>query len=138
MKLDGRCQIFSGAVELVFDVAHNTASAGRLTRVLRDNPVTGENFLVLGMLDDKDVEQFTRALEEVIDYWYLVTPGSDRGLPAASLRGRMGCLPADGKVHCFPDTAAALRQAQSDACSGDRIVVTGSFVTVAEALESHV
>ena len=138
VKLDGRCQIFSGAVELVFDVAHNTASAGRLTRVLRDNPVTGENFLVLGMLDDKDVEQFTRALEEVIDYWYLVTPGSDRGLPAASLRGRMCCLPADGKVHCFPDTAAALRQAQSDACSGDRIVVTGSFVTVAEALESHV
>ena len=138
VKLDGRYQTVSGAVELVFDVAHNTASAGRLTRVLGDNPVTGETFLVLGMLDDKDVEQFTRVLDEVIDYWYLVTPGSDRGLPATSLRGRMGCLPADGKVRCFSDTAAALRQAQSDACSGDRIVVTGSFVTVAEALESHV
>jgi dihydrofolate synthase/folylpolyglutamate synthase len=138
VKLDGRCQIFRGAVELVYDVAHNTASARRLARILHDNPASGVTFLVLGMLDDKDVEQFTGALNDAIDCWYLVTPGSDRGLPAASLRARMCCLPADSKVHSFPDTATALRQAESDARDGDRIVVTGSFVTVAEALESHV
>ena len=137
VKLDARYQLFRGTVELAFDVAHNTASAARLARLLSDNPVSGVTFLVLGMLDDKDVEQFTRALDDEIDYWYLATPGSDRGLPVASLRERMCYLPAD-KVRCFPDTTAALRQAESDDFGGDRIVVTGSFVTVAEALESHV
>jgi len=138
VRLDGRFQLFRGAVELVVDVAHNAASARRLSGILRENEVSGSTSLVLGMLDDKDIQQFTRALRAIVDAWYLTTPDSDRGLSSASLLAGMCGLPTGSKVRCFPDTASALRQAKSDASAGDRIVVTGSFVTVAEALASHV
>ncbi len=137
-ELSGRCQILSGVVELVFDVAHNTASAGRLARVLRDHAIHGATYLVLGMLDDKDIAAFTAALADRVDYWYLASLGGDRGLSASHLQDRMSCPQVDSKVRCFPDTATALQQAKTDAASGDRIVVSGSFVTVAEALASHV
>ena len=138
VTLNGRCQVFSGAVERVFDVAHNTASAASLCRLLRDRAVDGATYLVLGMLDDKDIAEFTLALADCVDYWYLVSLGGDRGLTAAQLHDRMHRLQDDRRVRCFADTAAALQQAGMDAVSGDRIVATGSFVTVAEALASHV
>ncbi|MCK5382571.1 MAG: bifunctional tetrahydrofolate synthase/dihydrofolate synthase [Gammaproteobacteria bacterium] len=138
VNLTGRCQILSGAVELIFDVAHNVASARRLARVLLDRPVSGATYLVLGMLDDKDIAEFTAALADSVDYWYLATLGSDRGLTASVLRDRMCCPKAEKNTRCFPDAARAFQQAKIEAVRGDRIVVSGSFMTVAEALASHV
>ena len=138
VNLNGRCQILSGAVELVFDVAHNAASAACLSQVLQDHATSGATYLVLGMLDDKDIDEFTLALADSVDHWYLASLGGDRGLTAARLQDGMRQLQADSKIRCFPDTATALQQAKMDAASGDRIVISGSFVTVAEALASHV
>lgn len=138
VDLKGRCQILEGEIDLVFDVAHNVDSAERLARVLRERPVGGATYLVLGMLDDKAVAEFSAILERSIDYWYLVSLGGDRGLSATELKARMNCLQEDCRVSCFPDTATAFQHAKHVAGNGDRVVVSGSFVTVAEALASHV
>jgi dihydrofolate synthase/folylpolyglutamate synthase len=138
IALPARCQIQSGDVEMVFDVAHNPDSAESLAQVLGGHPVAGATRLILAMLEDKDVKEFTALLAAVVDHWYLATLTGERGLTAKTLRERM-CLPgAATNVQCFQDVSAAFRQAKAEADSGDRLVICGSFVTVAEALSSHV
>jgi dihydrofolate synthase/folylpolyglutamate synthase len=138
IALPARCQIQPGDVEMVFDVAHNPDSAESLARVLVDHPVAGATRLILAMLDDKDIEGFTTLLAAVVDHWYLATLTGERGLTARTLRERMRLPVVAANVRCFQDVSTAFRQAKADADSGDRLVICGSFVTVAEALSSPV
>jgi dihydrofolate synthase/folylpolyglutamate synthase len=138
VTLPGRCQIQAGEVELVFDVAHNTDSAECLSQVLRNRPVAGANRVVLAMLDDKDICGFTAVFEPLVDDWYLATLDGERGLTAHELQERMCPTGVDRKLHCFQDVAGAFLQAKAASASGDRVIVCGSFVTVAEALACHV
>jgi dihydrofolate synthase/folylpolyglutamate synthase len=134
VALEGRCQLVPGAVETVFDVAHNPDSARRLGQLLAERPVRGRTRLVLGMLRDKDAAEFAAALVPAVDRWYLAAPASDRSLPVAELQAQIVALAPAVALGCYPDVATALRQAQADAAAGDRVVVCGSFYTVAEAL----
>jgi dihydrofolate synthase/folylpolyglutamate synthase len=138
VTLTARCQVQAGEVELVFDVAHNVDSAARLAQVLGNRPVAGVTRLVLAMLDDKDINGFTALLASSVDHWYLATLGGERGLSAQGLRERMCCTGAEKDIRCFQDVSGAFRQAKAEADKGDRLVVCGSFVTVAEALACHV
>ena len=138
VTLPARCQVQAGEIELVFDVAHNADSAKRLAQVLESHPVTGVTRLVLAMLDDKDINGFTAPLASSVDHWYLATLGGARGLSAQGLRERLCGTGADKDIRCFQDVSVAFRQAQTEAVNGDRLVVCGSFVTVAEALACHV
>jgi dihydrofolate synthase/folylpolyglutamate synthase len=90
------------------------------------------------MLDDKDINGFTALLASSVDHWYLATLGGERGLSAQGLRERMCCTGDEKDSRCFQDVSGAFRQALAEADSGDRLVVCGSFVTVAEALACHV
>jgi dihydrofolate synthase/folylpolyglutamate synthase len=138
VTLPARCQIEAGEVEFVFDVAHNVGSAARLAQVLENRPVTGATRLVLAMLDDKDISGFTRELASLVDHWYLATLEGERGLTARDLRER-ACSPEPASdMRCFQDVCSALQQAKAEATRGDRLVICGSFVTVAEALACHV
>lgn len=138
VSLPARCQIQTGEVELVFDVAHNTDSAARLAQVMRERPVAGVNRLVLAMLDDKDIGGFTGELASLVDHWYFATLDGERGLTAQDLQERAYCLQPASVMRCFQDVCSAFRQAKAEAARGDRLVICGSFVTVAEALACHV
>jgi len=128
--LPGRCQFSPGAVETVLDVAHNPQSARCLVRVLNERPRPGQTHLVLGMLEDKDVRQFAEIIRATADHWYFASLQGERGLSAEDLREQSGVA----RGECFRNVAAALQQARSRASGGDRIVVCGSFHTVAEAM----
>ena len=138
VTLEGRCQLVPGAVETVFDVAHNPDSARQLGKFLAERPVRGQTRLVLGMLRDKDAAEFATALGPIVDHWYLTAPDTERSLPVAELQAQVATLAAAESSGCYQDVATALRQAQADAGDGDRVVVCGSFYTVAEALACHV
>jgi len=128
--LPGRCQFFPGPVETVLDVAHNPQSAQCLVRVLNERPRAGQTHLVLGMLEDKDIRQFAGIMRATADHWYFGSLQGERGLSAEALRERSGVA----RGECFRSIAAALQQARSRASRGDRIVVCGSFRSVAEAM----
>lgn len=134
VALPARCQFVPGAVETVFDVAHNPDSADRLRQVLCERPVTGATWLVLGMLKDKDAGEFMRRLAPVIDYWCLGGLEGERGVTMRELLAVMQQAGIDRKPLCRPGVAAAYRQALALATPGDRIVVSGSFYSVAQAL----
>ena len=138
VTLPGRCQVLPGAVESILDVAHNPASAEKLAQLLRQRRTQGQTRLVLGMLNDKDAAMFIAMLTPVVDHWYLAALPGDRGLSAQDLYLQIPHPDIHGKARQFPDVATAFRHAHADAEEGDRVVVCGSFVTVAEALACHV
>jgi len=135
VELNGRCQVVAGSVQQVLDVAHNLESARQLARFLRDNPLPGETWLVLGMLDDKDVAAFVTVLAEDVDHWCLASLPGPRGLSSLQLDERAGIT---GNTEVFDSVTAAVDFATRHAVTGDRIVITGSFLSVAEALASRV
>jgi dihydrofolate synthase/folylpolyglutamate synthase len=124
-----------GPVETVFDVSHNPDAA----RVLADNlstfPAAGRDFAVMGMFKDKAVEEVARALQGRFAHWYLGGLEGPRGQDAAALAARVREASPDTALSQFPSVSAAYAAARSAARPGDRIVVFGSFQTVASVMK---
>ncbi len=135
-RLPARLQIVPGAIEWILDVAHNPHAAAILAHYLGSCTGFGATRAVVGMLSDKDAPGVARALNEVVDCWYTATLPGDRGRSGEQL---MSALRAGGVVKPVTplvDVAAACRAAYREAVHGDRILVCGSFRTVAQAMTS--
>lgn len=134
-RLPGRLQENCGAVSVLLDVAHNAEAAKVLADHLRETPVPGRNLAVIGMLKDKPARAVAHALDTLIDAWYAGGLDGDRGLSGDQLMERLSPVRGHRSVYC--DTVSAYRQAWDDAEPGDRIVVLGSFHTLAAISEAH-
>jgi len=137
VELQGRFQVLPGRPVQVFDVGHNPQAA----RVLADNlgamGFHPETWVVFGIMADKDIDGVIAALKPRVDRWLVATLPPPRGANATVLRAR---LEAAGVAHAaireFADPATAYRAALSGVSEADRIVVLGSFITVAAALSA--
>ncbi len=132
--LPGRFQILRRAeIEWILDVAHNEPAAVVLAESLRARPVSGKTRAVCSILRDKDVEAVGRVLEPVIDEWIVCGVPGTRGSTAAELAGRLNATVR------APLLAESVREgcelARARARRADRVVVFGSFATVASALQ---
>lgn len=132
--LPGRFQILPGAVEWIVDVAHNPHGATALAAALAQRGCAGRTHLVLAMLADKDARGVIEALRPQVHYWYCAGLSGARGQSGGALATRAG-LDDPAICRIGADVAAACAQASAAAQPGDRIVVCGSFHTVAEALQ---
>lgn len=133
-RLRGRQQWVDGRVPVLLDVAHNTQALGALSATLGQRQIPGRTLAVLGMLADKDVAAAIAITSPAIDAWYLATLAGARGQSAQALASTLQEMGNTRPSRCYPDVASALTAAQLDAEAGDRIVVFGSFLTVAGAL----
>lgn len=133
VSLPGRFQVLPGAVEWILDVAHNEPAAAVLAANLRARPCTGRTWLVAGILGDKDIGAIARELGPVTDQWILCGIDQPRGLTAAELSQR---APQFAGAQLAQDIAAGVARAQAQAVPGDRVVVCGSFLAVAPALQA--
>ena len=135
VRLAGRCQFVPGRIERVLDVAHNREAAGQLAACLAGQPAAGKTWLVLGVLAGKDAAGLVAELSATVDYWCFASLPGERGLSAAALGALTGMT---GQAQEFESVTAALAHVERVADSGDRVVITGSFLTVAAALASQV
>jgi dihydrofolate synthase/folylpolyglutamate synthase len=128
LSLPGR---FQRQRNLILDVAHNVEAAAILADNLRAEAVSGRLILVLGMLRDKPVASFCQTLAPLVSQVHAAGLPPPRGLAAEQI----ALLTADlgWRIECHADVSAALAAAQAQAQPGDRILVTGSFLTVAAA-----
>jgi dihydrofolate synthase/folylpolyglutamate synthase len=124
--------------EILLDVAHNPQSTRVLAEYLRQNPVSGRQLAVLGVMADKDVDNMLRPLLDCFDAWYLAQARIPRALGADILADKLLGLGVQARVHRFDSIFEAKEAAQTEAASGDRIVIFGSFYTVAEAVPETV
>ena len=134
--LPGRVQRIPGEVEWVLDVGHNPQSARALAAALAAGPVRGRRLTVLGMLRDKAVEEVAAVLAPATDAWYLAGLPGGRGQSGVELARRLGTTLPGARAQTFRSVRHACRRARADARPGDRILVTGSFLTVAEAFRA--
>lgn len=123
-------------IEIVVDVAHNPQAARALAEWLAAEPAAGRTIAVYAALADKDAAGVVAPLLACIDAWHLAGLAmGTRGQDADALAARLACSAAGaGRRHA--DVAAALDAARRDAAPGDRILVFGSFHTVAAALSA--
>ena len=135
-RLPGRLQRFQrDGVEVMVDVGHNPQAARELAAWLRQAPAAGRTFAVFAALGDKDVAGVVGALEGAIDRWLLagLVEAGPRGLTVDAFAQRLsGTAAGNGERHA--DVPAALASALAQAGAGDRVLVFGSFHTVAAAL----
>ncbi|MES1982227.1 MAG: bifunctional tetrahydrofolate synthase/dihydrofolate synthase [Pseudomonadota bacterium] len=132
--LPGRFQVVPGRPMLILDVAHNPHAARSLARNLSSMPASPKTYAVFGMLKDKDIAGVVRALGNHIDVWLTATIAAPRGATAQDLALVLQQQEFEGTQLAFENIADALRHACNEASENDRIVVFGSFYTVAEVM----
>jgi dihydrofolate synthase/folylpolyglutamate synthase len=135
-NLPGRLQHLDyQGLPVIVDVGHNPQAARELVAWLRASPVSGRTLAVFAALSDKDVAGVAMALQADVSQWFLAGLESvgARGQSADALAAQLqGCAAAQGSRHATVQDA--LRAAHAQAHSGDRVLVFGSFHTVAEAI----
>ncbi len=123
-----------GEPERVLDVAHNPQGARQLAAWLASNPKP--TVAVFSALADKDLAGITAPVAPFLMRWHLgpITDAGPRGLAVDELARRLALeLPA-GILHPHRSLADALAAATKDVGPDGRVLVFGSFHTVAEAL----
>lgn len=131
----GRLQKIGARPDTWLDVAHNPAAATVLAQWMGGIGDGSDWNVVLGMLEDKDVEGFAGVLADRVGRWYVARLSVPRGLNSDVLARRVLTALPGASVERFEDVAEALERAREDAAGRGRILVTGSFHTVAEALD---
>ena len=134
--LPGRFQVLREQPLTIVDVAHNAQAAAALAAQLRAQPCAGRTHAVIAMLADKPVADVVRLLAGEVDSWF--TAGLDevaRGLPASGMAAAVEQRVCDVKLNPAQTVAEACTRALASAAKDDRIIIFGSFYTVAEAMQ---
>jgi dihydrofolate synthase/folylpolyglutamate synthase len=130
----GRLMQIDSSPEVLVDVAHNPQSTRVLAEYLSTHPVSGRQLAVMGVMADKDVACMLRPLQQSFDAWLLAQPRLPRALEADRLAHELSEIGMTVPVSQYGSIQEACQAARSEAQPNDRIVIFGSFYTVAEAL----
>ena len=133
VTLPGRFQVLPGRPQVILDVAHNPQAASVLAANLADAGFSPQVIAVLGMLKDKDMAGVVRAVAPRVTRWHLASLPGARGASAAELGRVLAQEKIDAPRMEHAGVAEALAAARSEADENDKIVVFGSFLTVAGA-----
>jgi len=137
VEIEGRFQILPGRPAVILDVAHNPHAVAVLAQNLDSMGFYPQTHAVLGMLRDKDVSSVVDRVADRIDHWYLGSTPGPRGLASTQLADALRDRRPKADVHAFDDVEDAFEAAQRRAGADDRIVVFGSFLTVAAVMHAQ-
>ena len=130
----GRFQVLPGRPVTVLDVAHNTHAAIALERALADMAYFPETHAVFAMFRDKDIAGVIDAVKGRIDHWHVAPLPGPRGADAGTLAAALTSAGVkDRAIHRYTGVAEAYAAARKLVAEADRIVIFGSFLTVAQA-----
>ena len=133
----GRFQALPGYPLVILDVAHNPAAARALAQNLRRLPKEssgGRTLAVFAMLKDKDIDGVIAAVKDRIDEWLVASTPGERGADAQRLAAELAKARVIERVSSYATVQDAYAQACDRAGQTDKIVVFGSFNTVAAVM----
>jgi dihydrofolate synthase/folylpolyglutamate synthase len=123
-----------GPVEVLLDVAHNPQAVANLLSHLHSNPVSGRQIAVFAALSDKDIHGMIQPCLQAFDGWFVAgLPKIERGCDPQQLASDLRQLGLS-MISTSKNPRQAYRRAMSILHAEDRLVVFGSFYTVAEVL----
>jgi dihydrofolate synthase/folylpolyglutamate synthase len=135
VELAGRFQVLPGKPSIVLDVGHNPHAAAVLSQNLGNMGYFPYTYAVFGAMHDKDIAGVIEHMKGEIDHWCVTDLPSPRAASAQDLEAVLReCGVTDGpdsSVTRFASPAEAFQDALERATENDRIVVFGSFYTVA-------
>jgi dihydrofolate synthase/folylpolyglutamate synthase len=143
VELPGRFQVLPGRPTVILDVAHNPHAASALAQNLGNMGFHPYTYAVFGVMQDKDIAGVLAPMAQYVDHWCLAELPSPRSAHTGELAITVaGLMPEDGKpgersISEFSDPAKAFANAMSRAGENDRIVVFGSFYTVAGVMAAR-
>ncbi|MEP0202684.1 MAG: folylpolyglutamate synthase/dihydrofolate synthase family protein [Halioglobus sp.] len=120
--------------EYILDVAHNPAAVENLVKYLRENPTAGKTFALFSVMADKDIHAMMRRCKNCFDTWLLADLAH---VPRAAGSSQVASILIDEEernIVCFDALDSAFADAQFKLQAHDRLVVFGSFHTVAGVL----
>jgi len=133
VELPGRFQVLPGRPMTILDVAHNPHAALRLRENLERIP-GARTLAVFAMLRDKDIVGVARTFSDIVDTWFVAPLPGPRGESAPGLVAALSAAGVASGVRTYTDVQEAFRSARDHAGVDDKIVVFGSFLTVAAVL----
>ena len=134
VSLPGRFQVLPGRPQLILDVAHNPQAAAVLAGNLAASGFASDTHAVFGMLRDKDISGVVREIAPRITRWHLASLGGPRGASAAELAAILAREGVRTPIGQHASVASAYAAAKEAAHENDKILVFGSFLTVAEVM----
>jgi len=136
-RMTGRMQRLDvQGTPFILDVAHNPEAAAYLAQMLGTDEAASTH-LIIGMLADKDIDQVLALLQSSVCSWYPVTLNVGRGARSDDLAERLSHLQVDtATMHEHGSVESAIRHVLERTQEGDRVVIAGSFFTVADALKT--
>ncbi len=137
VELAGRFQVMPGVPCVIVDVAHNPDAATVLAKNLADQGFFPNTRAVLGMLADKDMQGVCLALKGRIDEWHVSGLSGPRAASAAQLSQAIEKSAAGGAIFQHESVSDAYATARERSNDNDRILVFGSFLTVAAFLSAN-
>ena len=129
----GRFQVLPGRPLTVLDVGHNTHAARALRRSLINLMFAEKRTAVFSILADKDIDGVLDIVKDQFDEWHIAPLDVPRGMTAEVLVRKLSEHGIEN-VKVFENIEKAYRAALEKAGENDRIVVFGSFHTVAAVM----
>lgn len=129
----GRFQVLPGRPVVVLDVGHNPQAAKELKRNMISLPFATRSTAVFSILGDKDARTVLQTLKGEFDRWFIAPLDPPRGMTGDEIDA---LFESEGITErkLFPSVEEAWKQARAEAAEEERIVVFGSFHTVAKAV----
>ncbi len=137
LTLAGRIQQIKSNPQWLVDVAHNPHAVQHLANYLREHAITGHTYALFSMLADKDIGECLRLMHDVINAWCIVPLDVARAMSLPQLQTAFSKATIDN-VLAFATMAEAHQHLQQVLKAHDRVIVFGSFYTVANALTLRV
>ncbi|MCC5795402.1 MAG: bifunctional tetrahydrofolate synthase/dihydrofolate synthase [Chromatiales bacterium] len=131
--LPGRLQRIQREHEWILDVAHNPQAVAALLERIARLPEAARTSLVVGMLDDKDIEGCIALLAPLVDTVVTCRPEDGRAAGTGRLAAALDRAGRSAAADCA-SVGDALARARELTAPGGRIIVTGSFRIVGPAL----
>lgn len=129
----GRFQIIQRNPTVIVDVGHNPHAARALKSSLKNLSPCRRSIAVFSILADKDIDGVLSNLKDSFDDWYIAPLNVPRGMTSVALTEKLAHHNISAPK-IFDHIANAFQAALSHAQEHDRIIIFGSFHTVAEAM----
>lgn len=135
LSLTGRFQqVQAEGKSVILDVAHNPAAAALLADNLSVQPCVGRTLALSAVMADKDIAGLIEPLKDHVDAWFVANlKDNPRALPAEKFSDALGDQ-GIGMISVSKNIRQAYRRALSMMTTDDRLLVFGSFFTVAEVM----
>ncbi|MFM1782129.1 MAG: bifunctional folylpolyglutamate synthase and dihydrofolate synthase, partial [Pseudomonadota bacterium] len=133
--LPGRFQEVKKMPSLILDVAHNPQAARSLSHNLKTHVVPGKTIAVFSILKDKDIFGVINVLNLDIDDWFIAEIQNERAASIETISNTIQKINPSAHIEAFKNIQEAYQFASKEVTRNDRIIVFGSFFTVADIMK---